>query len=160
MDWVRHWWPGAGLERKHILDEHMGYQVIQVVAGVLVIAVATATLCQIVGRYLINYRLSNWGVEIVLCNVFRIKRIPFDTILGIQKFSAKDAWTRSLVLEGCVQGWGNRVWGDAVVIRKRMGVFDFVIITPDNASEFADEIVRRMAAKSLGSRSSGAGIAA
>lgn len=148
MDWVSHVWARSRLEWEHVSDEYMGHKVIEIVLGLLVAATGSVLLYQTAGRYLINYRLKENEVQIIVCGVLPVKRIPIDKIVDVQRLSAKEAWTRMLVWEGreafCAQAWGNRVWGDALVIRKRARLFELVILTPDNADDFAEEIRRRM----------------
>ena len=41
-------------------------------------------------------------------------------------------------------GFGNRIWGDIVMIKKRKGIFRVVLMVIGNANDLIDEINKRL----------------
>lgn len=123
--------------------------VIEIVMALIVAAIGTAILCQAVGRYFINYTMNSDGIIIMLLGALPIKHILFRDIIDIQRLSLREAYIETAPWKGVdmyfAQAWGNRVWGDVVLLRKRAKLFSVVLISPDNAEEFVQEVRRRMA---------------
>jgi len=61
--------------------------------------------------------------------------IAISNIREIRECPPIELWKPTLVLK-----FGNRLWGDCVVIQKKSGLFRSVIITPDNPEEFIKSV--------------------
>jgi hypothetical protein len=92
-------------------------------------------------RYIYNYKIEGDRIAVKLFSTMTVMRIRIDDILEIRQCSSRELLMPSFALR-----LGNRLWGEAVVIRKRRGLFRAIIMTPDNAAGFVEE-VRRIQSK-------------
>lgn len=93
---------------------------------------------QVISRYIYNYKISKNSIKIVLFGKIPLFRIPFSNIMEIRKISFKEALSNDeyfLALR-----FGNRMWGECVLIRKKKGLFKVILITPDKADEFISKV--------------------
>ena len=89
-------------------------------------------------RYLYNYKIEGDGIAVKLFSAITVMRMRISDILEIRQCSFKE-----LLMPSFAFRLGNRLWGETVMIRKRRGLFRTIIMTPDNAAGFIEE-VRRM----------------
>jgi hypothetical protein len=88
--------------------------------------------------YVVDYRVTDHALEIVLLRWFVLKRVLFTEILEVSRVSPSDL-LRSGELRAI--GIGNRLFAPRVRIRRRNGVP--VIITPADTDNFIAEMARR-----------------
>ena len=67
-------------------------------------------------------------------------RMPFTDIVEIRKMSFKESL---LANEFSTLRFGNRIWGDIILIRKSKGLFKNIMITPDNSEMFINDVNQR-----------------
>jgi len=100
------------------------------IAGLL----ATA-LAQLFLRYVYGYDIRDGRVRFLLFRSVPLFGIPISEIWEVRECSGRDLWKPGFALR-----FGNRLWGNCVMIQKKSGLFRSVIITPDNAQEFIERI--------------------
>ncbi|WP_284321699.1 hypothetical protein [Dyella acidisoli] len=93
-----------------------------------------ATVCTL--RFVYDYRVKNHSIEIVLFRALPIYRIPVDNIDLIQKSS----WL-GLGIGGAALRFGNRIFGTCVLVRRRSGLFRRIVITPEDADKFINDVI-------------------
>jgi hypothetical protein len=86
-------------------------------------------------RFVYGYRVENHAVEIVLFHALPVYRVPVDDIELIQKVS----WSE-LGAGGSILRLGNRLAGQCVLIQRRGGRFQRIVITPDDADGFISQV--------------------
>jgi hypothetical protein len=84
---------------------------------------------QIAGPYCGKYRITDDAIEFVMFGNLRVWRCSFEDISDIQPVS----FARSFVLPAL--HLMNRPFAQYVLLRRRRGVFRFVLITPDRPQE-------------------------
>jgi len=96
---------------------------------------------QYIGRFIYSYRTNGSGIKVVLFGFITTLSIEYADIVEIRKISFREACfgTGFLTLR-----YGNRLWGDIVLIRKSRGFFHSIVITPDNTEEFISEVQRNL----------------
>lgn len=95
------------------------------------------------GRYFMTYRLSDTHLRII--GVFAFVSIAYKDITDIAVVPPGTLWR--VLLSFDMLRLGNRLWGRAVLIKRRSGLFRQLIITPDSADEFVAQIKTRMGDK-------------
>jgi hypothetical protein len=99
------------------------------------LTVISAGLAQYGLRLLYNYRISDDCVQVVLFNLVPLRRVPFSNIAEIKKVTRGEvSWNPF-----SVELWGNRLFGQVVLIRKKRGLVRAMLITPDNADSFVQD---------------------
>jgi hypothetical protein len=88
--------------------------------------------------YLVDYRITEDALEIVLLRWFVLKRVLFTEIQELSRVSPSDLLRSGELL---AIGIGNRLFAPRVRIRRRNGVP--IIITPADADGFVAEVARR-----------------
>ena len=68
-------------------------------------------------------------------------RVRFRDVTEIRKITYKEAILR---LSPLTLHFGNRLWGDIVLIKKSKGLNRSLVITPDNAERFIDDVKRHI----------------
>ena len=111
--------------------------------GIAVTTVLACCLAQFLGRYVINYRMTDDSLQIMLLGVIPILKVLYRDIASAEILPFKKSLRPSLAWR-----FGNRiVVKEGVLIRKRRyGIFHKFVITPDNAVLFVSEMNRRLAA--------------
>jgi hypothetical protein len=89
---------------------------------------------QIVGPYCGKYRITDDAIEFVMFGNLRVWRSSFGDISDIRLVS----FARALVLPAL--HLMNKPFAQYVLVRKRRGVFRWVLITPDQPAEFVRTI--------------------
>lgn len=120
---------------------------INIIAAIICLLIATILLAQFTLRYIYNYQISDTGIEIVLFSRVPVKKIYFSNIEEIRKLSFKE----TLLLFSALR-FGNRVYGDIVLIRQRKGLVKTILITPDNADRFVGEVLQHIQHGDSGNR--------
>jgi len=92
-------------------------------------------------RYLYNYRIANESIQIVIFKVIPVRRLLFNNISEIRKISRKEISWNPFESEK----WGNRLFGDIVLVRKKSGLIKSLLITPDDADAFIKEAQKHIA---------------
>ena len=75
-------------------------------------------------RFVYNFKVTNSGIVFTLFRVLPIWIIPFADIVEIKKVSVKDILKSNDWRVLFSFGFGNRIWGDIVMIKKRKGIFN------------------------------------
>ncbi|MBF0330143.1 MAG: hypothetical protein HQL10_13395 [Nitrospirae bacterium] len=114
------------------------------IAGFVLLLLFTALLFQSMARYVYNYKIGKTGIEIALFGKIPLKRIPFDNISEIKKTSYKETFFTKSTEMFLALRFGNRIWGEIVLVRQRKGFIKIVLITPDNADGFIQEVLQRL----------------
>ena len=102
----------------------------------LCVVAAIVFVLQYMWRLILNYSITEAGVEISLCGAIRLKRISFESIAEIRRVS----------IIQCHSGVGlrNRAIAPTVLIRQKRGIIRDFYITPDDADRFVQEVLRRL----------------
>jgi hypothetical protein len=88
-------------------------------------------------RYIYDYEIEGDRIAVKLFSTISVMRIRINDILEIRECSFKELLMPSFALR-----LGNRRWGQSIMIRKRRGLCRTVIMAPDNAAEFIEEVRR------------------
>jgi len=113
--------------------------------GIFLIAVlGTVFFIQVLLRYILTYKLSESSVDIVLLNILPIFRIRFDNIVRAEECSPFSPEA----LDPLIWPLGNRLWGKCVLIVKRKGFRQRILLTPDNPKVFIEQILLKIPANS------------
>ena len=116
---------------------------ILIIVFVLLI-ISTALLFQYAGRYAYNYKIREAGIEIALFGKIPMKRIHFNNIVEIRKTSFKETLPFKSAEMFSALRFGNRIWGEIVLVRQKEGITKIVLISPDNADGFIHEVQQRL----------------
>jgi hypothetical protein len=104
-------------------------------ASILGAAIVFCAMAYIL-RFVYDYRVKNNSIEFVLFRALPFYRIPVDNIDSIQKTS----WLR-LGIGGFTLRFGNRVFGTCVLVHKQRGLFRRIVITPEDADKFVNDVI-------------------
>jgi type IV secretory pathway VirB6-like protein len=113
----------------------LGKQLISFVTGLVIVGIATIVLLQLFLRYIYDYEIKGDQVRVLLFRVVPVMTIAISNIREIKECPPIELWKPTFVLK-----FGNRLWGDCVLIRKNRGLLRSVVITPDNAHEFVEHV--------------------
>ena len=85
-------------------------------------------------RLIYSYDIRDGAIRVVLFSVFPVVRFPILNVVSVTRASRKGLW---------LNPWyalrlGNRIFGDAVLIRRRQGLIKLIVITPDDPDRFID----------------------
>jgi hypothetical protein len=92
-------------------------------------------------RYVLTYRLTDRSVSITLFGLLPIFCIRYDTIEELERISAQEA-TFKYWHPGRGAAYGNRFFGKIILVRRK-GKRP-VLLTPDDAEEFMQEVRQRV----------------
>ena len=106
----------------------------RIVFGIVTIPVLLLFL-HLFMRYVYNYDVEGDRVRVVLLRFIPVMTIKIANIGEIEERSPVELWKLTPVLK-----FGNRLWGDCVLIQKKRGLVRSVVITPDNAHEFVERV--------------------
>lgn len=101
--------------------------------------VATLAIVQFGFRFVYGYRLGPKGLDFVLFGRLAVWRIPVEDIATILEMTWADALFCRIPGMLLAFRAGNRIWGPALLIRRRRGVVRLVAITPDDPGSFLRE---------------------
>jgi len=100
-----------------------------------------------------NYRITDVGISIVFFGTIPVMRIYFTDIIQIKKLSYIELLPfNKKTNHGALSAlkFGNRLWGETVLIRKYKGLFfKTIVITPDHADNFISEVMRHIGKKPI-----------
>jgi hypothetical protein len=101
-------------------------------------------LVQYMGLYLYNYKVRETCIEIALFGKVPLKRMKFNNITEIRKTSFKETlpWKSSEMYFAL--RFGNRVWGNMVLVRQKKALIKTILISPDNPDRFIHEVLQRL----------------
>jgi len=111
---------------------------ITIIVALCFLTILSCLIFQFLGRYLYDYRISKTCIKIVLLAKIPLFRIPFSNIIEIRKISFKEGLGNDDSYSALK--FGNRIWGEGVLIRRKKGLFKKVLITPDKPDEFISKI--------------------
>lgn len=101
-------------------------------------------LFQFATRYVYNFKIKEYSIEVVLFGKIPMMRIHFNNIVEIKKTSYKEMmfmisrlWPLKVLI--C-----NRIWGELILVRQKKGIFKVVFITTDDADGFIQEVLQRL----------------
>jgi hypothetical protein len=105
---------------------------------VFIVAIALAlflVIGQFVLRYLYSYEVRASEIRILLFSLIPIVRIPMSNVAEVTSPAPRPYW---------LSPWyalrlGNRIFGEAVLIRKRRGLIKSIIIAPDDPARFIEQ---------------------
>jgi hypothetical protein len=109
--------------------------VVEIVVALAAVLLCSALLFQFAGRYVYNYQVTGRGIEIVLFGRFPLKRVPFNNIAEVR---VGPTTREMLPFKGIA--FGNRVWGQTVLVRQKTGLVRRLFITPDNPEQFVRKV--------------------
>lgn len=89
---------------------------------------------------MITYGLSPDGLQIRLLGI-RIIDVQFDDIAEVRRVSFRESLPLNLEMFTAIR-FGNRVWGDIVLVKRKRGFFRRYLISPDDADDFIETIQR------------------
>lgn len=110
----------------------------------LLLVICTALLFQYGGRYVYNYKIRERSIEIKLFGKIPLKRILFNNIAEIRRTSYRETSPFKIAEMFSTLRFGNRIWGEIVLVRQKKGFIKIVLITPDNADVFIHEVQQRL----------------
>lgn len=111
-----------------------------VIVAILILFIVTILIVQFTFRYVYNYRVSNTRIEIVLFGKIPIKSIPFSNIVELRKMAFKETLPFKSMEMFLALRFGNRVWGQIVSIQQKKGLIKTILISPDNADRFIEDV--------------------
>jgi hypothetical protein len=114
------------------------------IAGALLFLVLAAVACgafQLLGRHLLKYRLTDDSVQVLLFGFAPLLSIRYSDIADVRQVSFRETLRPSL----SVLRLGNRIVGNILLIQKKTGIVRTILITPDDAGEYAGTIKEHQA---------------
>ena len=121
-------------------------QILIFILGMIFLTMFSLLLFQYVGRYIYWYKIKGNYILVLLFGLFPFYWIRLSNIVDVNKISHKNLFIL-LYKEGqvfCAAHMANRVWGEIVIINKRVGLTRWVTITPDHADDFIQEVKSKM----------------
>jgi hypothetical protein len=113
---------------------------IKIIIAFVFLAIFSCLIFQAFARYFYNYKISKDSIRIVLLEKITLFRISFSNIIEIKKISFKEALSNDEYFWALK--FGNRIWGEGVLIRRKKGFLKMILITPDRADEFISKVER------------------
>lgn len=101
---------------------------------------------QLLGQYVIDCRVADQSVQLVLFHFFKIQEVPFDRILEVRLFSRKEIWSslKQIQFSPSITFVG-RPFGQLVLIRlKENGLIKNIVISPHRPNEFIAAVQQRL----------------
>ena len=146
MDWFRNSWTRDRNQREWLSNQHVGDKMTNLILIILFVSLIACVvlLFQYAGRYVYNYEIKETGVEIVLFGKIPLKRMDFNNIVEIRKTTYKETMPFKNAEMFSTLRFGNRIWGDIVLVRLKKGFVKAVLITPDNADRFINDVQQRL----------------
>lgn len=111
-----------------------------IVIPVIVFFTCAIFVFQYLWRYIYNYRISERGIEILLFGIMPLMCMHFKDIVEIKIVPLSQIWPWVSIRMFFTLRYGNRFWGQAVLVRRQHGIFRAVIITPDDAENFVEKV--------------------
>jgi hypothetical protein len=95
----------------------------------------TFVILQFALRFIYSYDIKNGAIRIVLFSVIPVARIPISGVVQVACASPRSLW---------LNPWyalrlGNRLFGAAILIKRRRGLIRSIVITPDDPDRFIEQ---------------------
>jgi hypothetical protein len=107
------------------------------------LVIGAVMLFQYTARYAYDYRLEESGISIVLFGKIRLMLIRFENIEEIRKTSYNEVMPFKNNGMLFALRFGNKIWGDIVLISQKKGMNKIILVTPNNADQFIKNVVSR-----------------
>ena len=88
-------------------------------------------------RYVLTYQLASSGLEARYFGVIRVLQVPYGEIESVRVLSFRESMSVSKA-----NRLGNRLGGPVVLVQRRTGPLNNVLLTPDAPDTFAAELQR------------------
>ena len=102
--------------------------------------IATILFFQFFLRFVYNFKVTNIGIVFTLFYILPIWIIPFNNIIEIKKVSIKDILKSNDWRVLFSLGFGDRIWGDILMIKKKKGIFKIVLMVIGNADDLINAV--------------------
>jgi hypothetical protein len=93
---------------------------------------------QFVLRFVYSYDIKGGAIRILLFSVIPIIRIPISQVVQVTRPPTDQLWLNPFY----AFRFGNRLIGNAVLVKKKRGLIKSIIITPDDPDRFIDQCNR------------------
>jgi len=103
-----------------------------------ILLVLTILAFHYTARHIYDYQIKEQSICVLLFRRIPLINIPINDISEIQKLLYKEVFLRKGTLMAL--SLGNRMWGDVILIRKKNGIVRTILITPDNADWFIQQV--------------------
>jgi hypothetical protein len=120
--------------------------ILGILIGLLICLCGTILFGQFGLRIFISYKLTSRAIEVMLCNVIPLKRIPFADVKNVEIVSFKDFLPFVSVRSILTLRLGNRIFGKGVLVTQKSGLFRLSVLTPDNPEEFVRYVAENVRA--------------
>lgn len=104
-------------------------------------------LLEFIGPYVFNYRIQPDRIRFVVLGLIPIGHIKLCDIADVRKVSWYDSLSHAFSLTNL--SLHNRLFGQWLLITKPKGLFKSVLVTPANADEFIETVMRYRLALTL-----------
>jgi hypothetical protein len=108
-------------------------------ALILLSVALVASAFQSVGRYIISYKLAKASILVTVFGIVPVGSIPYRDIETMQEVKFTDTLKPNLL----TLRFGNRIFGNIVLIKKSRGILKTILITPDHPANFIEEVGKR-----------------
>jgi hypothetical protein len=108
-------------------------------ALILLSVALVASAFQSVGRYIISYKLAKASILVTVFGIVPVGSIPYRDIETMQEVKFTDTLKPNLL----TLRFGNRIFGNIVLIKKSRGILKTILITPDDPANFIEEVGKR-----------------
>ena len=114
---------------------------VQGIFALIVLSIIVIYLRQIIGRYIIVYKIKKDGISISYFGIFPIMKVKYNNIKNIYKTSLN--MNISNILSITIV---NRISKEPVIIEKKKAfvLFRTIIISPDNPDQFIEKVLENM----------------
>ncbi|HUB66464.1 MAG TPA: hypothetical protein VL981_03145 [Candidatus Methylacidiphilales bacterium] len=110
------------------------------ILAILIASTFAFTIWQYGLRLFYGYRITKSAIEIRALGILTIKKFRLDDILEIWLATFMDLVPFCNPKALGVFRWGNRLFGDILILRLKHHMFNYVSLTPDNTEQFLKEI--------------------
>ena len=107
------------------------------IVATVVLAGVSALAFQRLARFVITYRLTDRALSISIFGV-AVLRIAYTDIVEVRRVGALESLVPSTATR-----FGNRIFGEILLIRKSRGLIRKIMVTPDEPTAFARGISER-----------------
>lgn len=102
--------------------------------------ICSGLLFQFLGRYAVNYRISEKYVDVLLFWKIPLMHIKLRDVTEVRTISIKGTMSLKGIDGLLALRCGNRIFGKIVLIRRKNSIFKTILITPDNAEGFISKV--------------------
>jgi hypothetical protein len=115
-------------------------------SSVVIWIIAVVLFAQFGLRFFIAYKITSHAIEVILCGVVPLKRIPIADITSVEMVPFKDLNPLVNVRFILAVRLGNRLFGKGVLVTQKSGLFRRSVLTPDNPDEFVRCVTEKIGA--------------